>query len=55
LAVSLTKESLEQGENGDQSTEDILQVITNLGGLREQGILSEEEFNQKKEELLSRL
>jgi uncharacterized membrane protein YdbT with pleckstrin-like domain len=49
------KESLEQGENGDQSTEDILQVITNLGGLREQGILSEEEFNQKKEELLSRL
>jgi uncharacterized membrane protein YdbT with pleckstrin-like domain len=49
------KESLEQGENGDQSTEDILQVITNLDGLREQGILSEEEFNQKKEELLSRL
>jgi uncharacterized membrane protein YdbT with pleckstrin-like domain len=54
-AMLNAKESMEQGGDGDQHTEDILQIITNLDRLRAIGILSEEEFNKKKEELLARL
>ncbi|MBE9474466.1 MAG: PH domain-containing protein [Chloroflexi bacterium] len=49
------KERLEQGDGADPPTEDILEIIASLDRLRDLGILSEEEFNQKKEELLARL
>ncbi len=49
------KEHLEQGDGPLQPTEDILAVITNLDRLRELGILSEDEFHQKKAKLLARL
>lgn len=54
-AMLNAKEHLEQGDGPLQPTEDILAVITNLDRLRELGILSEDEFHQKKAELLARL
>lgn len=55
IAMLNAKEHLEQGDRGYQQTDDILQLVTSLDRLRELGILTEEEFNQKKEELLTRL
>jgi len=54
-AMLNAKEHLEQGDGPLQPTEDILAVITNLDRLRQLGILSEDEFHQKKAELLARL
>lgn len=55
IAMLNAKEHLEQGDRGYQQTDDILQLVTSLDRLRELGILTEEEFNRKKEELLTRL
>jgi uncharacterized membrane protein YdbT with pleckstrin-like domain len=54
-AMLNAKERLEQGDDFLQPTEDILQIIASLDRLRDLGILSEEEFNEKKEGLLARL
>jgi len=54
-AMLNAKERLEQGDGFLQPTEDILQIIASLDRLRDLGILSEEEFNEKKEGLLARL
>ncbi len=43
------------GESSGASKEDILQMIKELGKLKTDGILTEEEFESKKKELLSRL
>lgn len=43
-----------QDEEGDAAA-GIYQSLQQLGDLRDKGILTEEEFNQKKQELLSRL
>lgn len=44
------------GNSGSKaSKEDIIGMIKELGKLREEGILSEEEFEEKKKELLSRI
>lgn len=43
-----------ENEKGDEAAE-IYQALEKLGQLRDQGILSEEEFQAKKKELLSRL
>lgn len=43
-----------QGEP-TQSKEDILKLLKELGGLKEAGILTDEEFNEKKTELLKKL
>jgi len=38
-----------------QSKEDVLKLLKELGGLKEAGILTDEEFNEKKKELLKKL
>jgi putative oligomerization/nucleic acid binding protein len=42
------------GSSGDDR-EDVLAKIERLGGLRDQGLISAEEFEEKKRELLDRL
>ncbi len=57
-AMLNAKEKLDRGEeyrSEDIQREDIPALIANLDLLRKQGIITEEEFNQKKKELLSRL
>ncbi len=57
-AMLNAKEKLERGDeyhSEDVQREDIPALIANLDLLRKQGIITEEEFNQKKKELLSRL
>ncbi|UCE00776.1 MAG: PH domain-containing protein [Chloroflexota bacterium] len=54
-AMLNAKERLEQGENLIPPTEDIFQIIASLDRLLELGILTEEEFKDKKEGLLARL
>lgn len=43
------------GESKSSSSEDIVDQIKRLGDLRDQGVLTAEEFNTKKTELLKRL
>lgn len=47
--------NLDDEEVDEETTSDILNAIERLGALREQGVISEEEFADKKEELLARL
>jgi uncharacterized membrane protein YdbT with pleckstrin-like domain len=55
-AMLNAKEQLEHGEiEAETGDEDIPSLITRLDGLRQQGILSEDEFQAKKSELLNRL
>lgn len=44
-----------QNQNATPSTDDIMNTLKKLGELKEAGILTEEEFNEKKKELLSKL
>ena len=44
-----------QGSGGGESKEDIMNLLKQLGELKESGILTEEEFKTKKAELLARL
>jgi hypothetical protein len=55
IAMLNAKEELEQGENHEHHNLDIGEVISSLAQLRELGVLTEEEFNLKKNELLDRL
>ena len=52
-AMLNAKERLEHGDGTVQPTEDILELIASLDRLHDLGILSEEEFKQKKAELLA--
>lgn len=54
-AMLNSKEDYLQSEKDPQQTDYIFDLISNLDRLREIGILSEHEFNQKKEDLLARL
>jgi uncharacterized membrane protein YdbT with pleckstrin-like domain len=54
-AMLNAKEDLEQGEDAVEPADNIFEIIAHLDRLREQGILSEEEFLQKKAELLARI
>lgn len=48
----------QQGNSGDgdaSSSDDIMAMLEKLGSLKEKGILTEDEFNEKKKDLLSRL
>ena len=54
-AMLNAKERLEQGDEDTTPREDILGLIARLDQLHQMGILSSEEFNQKKNELLSRV
>ncbi len=54
-AMLNAKEDLHQVERNPQQTDDILELIASLDRLRGVGLLSEQEFNQKKAELLARL
>jgi uncharacterized membrane protein YdbT with pleckstrin-like domain len=54
-AMLNAKENLAQGDSGEQARDEISGLIANLDQLRGMGILSEEEFTQKKKELLSRM
>lgn len=54
-AMLNAKEKLEQGELIDQPAGDILSLIASLDHLRQEGILTEEEFKQKKADLLARM
>jgi hypothetical protein len=51
------KENLSQGNAniGSRSEGDPVNLITQLDSLRKHGVLSEEEFEQKKDDLLARL
>jgi hypothetical protein len=51
------KEKLEQGQTngGRRSEPDIVDLIAQLDNLRKQGVLTEEEFQQKKAQLLAKL
>lgn len=54
--VKTMKNSPEQSQIVSKpSKEEILSLLKELGELKEKGILTEEEFNQKKQELLSKL
>ncbi|MGB3702628.1 MAG: PH domain-containing protein [Anaerolineales bacterium] len=55
IAMLNAKELLEQGEDPQHVNVDVVEVIASLDRLRELGILSEEEFTQKKSELLEKL
>jgi uncharacterized membrane protein YdbT with pleckstrin-like domain len=55
IAMLNAKELLEQGEDLELGNLDVVEVIASLDRLRELGILSEEEFTQKKNELLGKL
>ena len=54
-AMLNAKEDLLQGDRDLQQTDDVFDLISSLDRLHEMGILSEQEFNQKKTELLARL
>ena len=54
-AMLNAKEDLLRGDRDPQQTDDIFDLISSLDRLCEMGILSEQEFNQKKNELLARL
>ena len=43
------------GDSTAQSSDDIMALLEKLGKLKESGILTDEEFNAKKKELLDRL
>jgi hypothetical protein len=49
------KENLERGEESISKGDDVPGLIAQLNSLREKGILSDEEFQQKKAHLLSKL
>lgn len=58
IAMLNAKQSLEDREDlgpASRASEDIPALIAQLGALRQQGVLSEEEFQQKKAQLLARL
>ena len=55
IAMLNAKEELEQGGEPEQDDLDVVEVLTNLDHLRELGILTDEEFIQKKSEFLERL
>lgn len=52
---SMSGNSASGGNSSEQSEEEILATIEKLHGLKEKGILTEEEFNLKKSELLKKL
>jgi len=54
-AMLNAKEDLVQGERDLQQTDDFFEIIASLDRLRELGIISDQEFNQKKADLLARL
>ncbi|HLE62000.1 MAG TPA: PH domain-containing protein [Pyrinomonadaceae bacterium] len=56
-AMLNAKEQLEQGQTnvGRKSETSVADLIAQLDGLRKQGVLSEEEFRQKKAQLLAKL
>jgi hypothetical protein len=56
-AMLNAKENLEQGpaRSGRRAQGDVVDLIAQLDSLRKQGVLSEEEFQQKKAQLLTRL
>jgi len=54
-AMINAKEKLERGEEGVGENEDILAMIARLDQMRQQGILTEEEFAAQKGNLLSKL
>lgn len=54
-AMLNAKEALQGGEERRYRADDIPTMIANLDQLRQQGILSEAEFQEKKNELLARL
>lgn len=55
IAMLNAKEELEQGMVQDVDDLDVVEVLANLDHLRELGILTEQEFDQKKAEFLARL
>lgn len=55
IAMLNAKEELEQGEDREAGNWDLNGAITSLQHLRQLGVLSEEEFVQKKNDLLDRL
>lgn len=54
-AMLNAKEALEQGERDDHLADDIPGLIANLDHLRQLGILTDEEFNRKKDDLMARI
>lgn len=54
-AMLNAKENLERGEESRYPEDDIPGLLASLERLHRQGVLTEEEFNQKKSELLARL
>lgn len=54
-AMLNAKEELEQGEIDEYLADDIPGLIANLDHLRKLGILTDEEFNRKKDDLLTRI
>ena len=54
-AMLNAKEDLIQVERDPQQTDDFFEIIESLDRLRKLGIISDQEFNQKKAGLLARL
>lgn len=55
IAMLNAKEDLEQGADQERHDFDIMELLTSLERLREMGILTEQEFLQKKSDLLAKL
>ena len=53
--LSLRRELIDKGRQSEKSTASIPDQIEQLAGLRDKGILTDEEFQTKKQELLDRL
>ena len=55
MMMNQNKEKSEETSSKAMTREEIMTTLKELGELKESGILTEEEFNEKKKELLSRL
>jgi uncharacterized membrane protein YdbT with pleckstrin-like domain len=55
IAMLNAKEELEQGADQERHDLDIMELLTSLDRLREMGILTEQEFLQKKSDLLEKI
>jgi len=55
MMMNQNKEQTESSSSKAMTREEIMTTLKELGALKESGILTDEEFNEKKKELLSRL
>jgi len=58
MMMDMMKNNNNQGggnQNAGQSKDDIMDTLKKLGELKKEGLITEDEFNEKKKELLAKL